>query len=87
MEIMVIQIVPKNIRSLQRKTIRVFLAGRDLVGGGTWLGIELPDDEEEEDNTNDSNTENTSLRWIAITNFWERDEHGRPSHGGLLMTI
>ena len=62
MEIMVIQIVPKNIRSLQRKTSRVFLAGRDLVGGGTWLGIELPDDEEEEDNTNDSNNENTSLR-------------------------
>jgi len=49
------------------------------------LGTELPDDDEEEDNTNDSNNENTSLRWIAITNFWERDEHGRPSRGGLLM--
>ena len=49
------------------------------------MGIELPDDEEEEDNTNDSNNENTSLRWIAITNFREREEHGRPSRGGLLM--
>ena len=79
---------------------RVSLAGRDLVRGGTWLGIALPDDdddiksdsndgdklEDEEESTNSDTTASTSLRWIAVTNFREADQqHGRPSRGGLLM--
>ena len=67
---------------------RVSLAGRDLVRGGTWLGIALPNEIESDDDVDDENddTYSPSLRWIAITNFREVEEkHGRPSRGGLLM--
>jgi len=75
---------------------RLSLAGRDLVGGGTWLGIALPNDvnsdsndgdtdEYEEDANDNNNNSSVSLRWIAITNFRGVHHHGRPSRGGLLM--
>ena len=80
----------------RRGSRRLSLAGRDLVGGGTWLGIALPSDDdspsddaqEQEKQTTNNNTPQpspTSLRWIAITNFRELEQHGRPSRGGLLM--
>ena len=68
----------------ERSHHRVSLAGRDLVGGGTWLGVALPDDDDEEDEID--NNAHISLRWIAITNFREvHHRNGRPSRGGLLM--
>ncbi|KAL7542762.1 hypothetical protein ACHAXR_013094 [Thalassiosira sp. AJA248-18] len=80
---------PQNCRREHR---RVSLAGRDLVGGGTWLGIALPvdaeEEEEEEEKDNDESGNDiipVSLRWIAITNFREVEQHGRPSRGGPLM--
>ena len=76
---------------------RLSLSGRDLVAGGTWLGITLPSrdaydrldgDNEDADSENprgDSIDAPISLSWIAITNFREEEKHGRPSRGGLLM--
>ncbi|KAL7533417.1 hypothetical protein ACHAWF_004487, partial [Thalassiosira exigua] len=66
----------------------------DLVRGGTWLGISLPEADSESDLSSEKqcegdggagDSEPASLRWIAITNFREKDHHGRPSRGGLLM--
>ena len=75
---------------------RSSLAGKDLVGGGTWLAIDVSSaimqqqqQQTELDggqNINDASAASTpSLpRWIAITNFREHEEQGRPSRGGLL---
>ncbi|KAL9188532.1 hypothetical protein ACHAXT_006910 [Thalassiosira profunda] len=64
---------------------RVSLAGRDLVGGGTWLGLALPNGDAKEEKTDDANDTSVPLRWIAITNFrGGAERHGRPSRGGLL---
>ncbi|KAL7527609.1 hypothetical protein ACHAXR_002585, partial [Thalassiosira sp. AJA248-18] len=78
-------------QNCRRERRRVSLAGRDLVGGGTWLGIALPVDAEEEEEEEEDNDENgdvivpVSLRWIAITNFREVGQRGRPRRGGPLM--
>mmetsp|Transcript_14266 Transcript_14266/g.30464 ORF Transcript_14266/g.30464 Transcript_14266/m.30464 type:complete len:333 (-) Transcript_14266:70-1068(-) len=71
---------------------RVTLAGRDLVAGGTWLGIDLPDGEDTHDSGGDKiedgggkYSDSVLPRWIAITNFREVIDPGRPSRGGLLM--
>ena len=81
-----------NSHNGRRGSRRLSLAGRDLVGGGTWLGIALPsdddslsDDAQEQEKHTTSNNAPQSLRWIAITNFRELEQHGRPSRGGLLM--
>lgn len=72
---------------------RSSLAGKDLVGGGTWLAIDVSSAMQQQQteldgvqNINDASAASTpSLpRWIAITNFREHEEHGRPSRGGLL---
>jgi len=70
---------------------RLSLAGRDLVSGGTWLGIALPLDKGEDDgdidgsDPIDDDDDSVRLRWIAITNYHDMDQHGRRSRGELLM--
>jgi len=71
---------------------RVTLSGRDLVAGGTWLGIDLPDGEDKHGSGGDKieagdgeYSDSVLPRWIAITNFREVIDRGRPSRGGLLM--
>jgi uncharacterized protein with NRDE domain len=73
---------------------RSSLAGKDLVGGGTWLAIDVSSAMQQQQQTEldgrqnikDASAESMpSLpRWIAITNFREHEEHGRPSRGVLL---
>ena len=74
---------------------RSSLAGKDLVGGGTWLAIDVSSAMQQQQqqteldggqNLNDASAASTpSLpRWIAITNFRDHEEPGRPSRGGLL---
>ncbi|KAK1742657.1 transport and Golgi organization protein 2 [Skeletonema marinoi] len=93
----------------QKQQRSSYLAGKDLVCGGTWLALDvsslkedLDDDRSRCDDTitihpviseneredkpsnNDNSTTPSLLRWIAITNYREKEEHGRPSRGGLL---
>mmetsp|Transcript_20550 Transcript_20550/g.37074 ORF Transcript_20550/g.37074 Transcript_20550/m.37074 type:complete len:315 (+) Transcript_20550:244-1188(+) len=81
--------VSQQQNSCMKRHRRVSLAGRDLVGGGTWLGIALPIDKNEDGDGEETdcsdNNNSVFLRWIAITNFYDMDQHGRPSRGGLLM--
>jgi len=41
-------------------------------------------DKPDKPDNNDNSTTPSLLRWIAITNYREKEEHGRPSRGGLL---
>lgn len=62
---------------------RYSLAGKDLVGGGTWLGLDLIAKSEK----NNVGTK-PSLRWIALTNYRgksHKEEHGKTSRGELLL--
>lgn len=86
--------------SEMRRSRRTSLAGRDLVAGGTWLGLDVSNkvvvsDEVQQNfvsNTDDSFAErNNSLRWIALTNYigegTKEDKlykSSKASRGGLL---
>ena len=62
----------------RRRSRRTSLAGRDLVAGGTWLGLDVSSKDVLSDTiqhvasdgtqTSDSQTDN-SVRWIALTNY------------------
>ncbi len=103
----------------RRNQQRSYLAGRDLVCGGTWLAldvssmmkvVDLDDDnssiargggdctldivnnnnaEKKDDDISSNNNNNSTtpslLKWIAITNYREKKDHGRPSRGELLF--
>ena len=72
---------------------RTALAGRDLVAGGTWLGVDASNKvvlENDSSSTVDifdgAETEN-STRWIALTNFLndhDLEKHDKTSRGRLL---
>jgi uncharacterized protein with NRDE domain len=66
----------------KRRSRRTTLAGRDLVAGGTWLGLDVSNKDLIATGTSDpydattytsacDNNNNNSLRWIALTNFLE----------------
>ncbi|KAL7464963.1 hypothetical protein ACHAXS_005294 [Conticribra weissflogii] len=62
---------------------RYSLAGKDLVGGGTWLGLDVFPKSPK----NNADIK-PSLRWIALTNYrgkGHKEEHGKPSRGELLL--
>ncbi|KAL3780952.1 hypothetical protein HJC23_000839 [Cyclotella cryptica] len=83
----------------KRHSKRTSLAGKDLVGGGTWLGIDVtdrdliveknavPDDHPTYGSHDLVDNDDNSLRWIALTNFIDANTeeiHGKASRGSLL---
>lgn len=87
-----------NQRTEKHHQRRISLAGRDLVGEGTWLGVSLSqmygDSDGREEVHINSGTDNTRhanggrLRWAAVTNFRGKNDnevHGKASRGSIPM--
>jgi uncharacterized protein with NRDE domain len=88
-----------NSKTVAMKRRRVSLAGRDLVAGGTWLGLDVSNKvvvqgktavvEAEAAATTDAlhSSKDNSLRWIALTNYLgdhETTMNDKTSRGSLL---